>query len=176
MVRQQAAPLGQRAEPLHCADCPLHQVPKEPAIGENKTRANANSVATYLAAVTDAQRQRDCRTLSTLMQRLTGHPAAMWGTGIVGFGSYHYRYASGREGDAAETGFAARKGDISVYLTTPCDGQEALLARLGRHKMGKACLSIQKLADVDMVVLAELISGSVAELRRRYPPVDPLAR
>ena len=91
----------------------------------------------------------------------------MWGTSIVGFGSYHYKYASGREGDACLTGFSSRKGDISVYLTS-FPGQEELLAKLGKHKMGKACLYIRKISDVDLTVLEQLIVGCVAEQNRRY--------
>lgn len=92
----------------------------------------------------------------------------MWGAGIVGFGSYHYRYESGREGDWAVAGFSPRKGDISVYLMAEAPGQAELLSRLGRHKMGKACLYIRKLADVDVEVLAQLVADSVAEVKRRY--------
>jgi len=92
----------------------------------------------------------------------------MWGTSIVGFDSYHYTYASGHSGDSCVAGFSSRKGDISVYLTAGFPGHEDLLAKLGRHKMGKACLSIRRLSDVDMEILEKLVAGSVAETRRRY--------
>ena len=92
----------------------------------------------------------------------------MWGSSIVGFGSYHYRYESGREGDSCATGFSSRKTDISVYLTASFPGQEALLARLGKHKMGKACLSIRRLSDIEIGVLEQLVAGSVEAVRERY--------
>ena len=92
----------------------------------------------------------------------------MWGSSIVGFDSYHYKYKSGREGDSAVTGFSSRKGDLSVYLVASSPGQEQLLARLGQHKMGKSCLYIRKLADVNIGVLEQLIAGSVAEVKRRH--------
>ena len=100
------------------------------------------------------------------MTRVTGFPAVMWGTAIIGFGSYHYRYASGHEGDACLVGFASRKSDISVYLSTDFTSRDALLARLGKHKMAKACLSIRKLIDVDLGVLEQLITESVAQVKR----------
>ncbi|NDK38465.1 DUF1801 domain-containing protein [Pseudoxanthomonas gei] len=137
-------------------------------MAENKTRATDASVTAYLSAIADEERKRDCATIAEMMARITQAPARMWGTSIVGFDSYHYRYESGREGDAPVTGFSSRKSDISVYLSTGAPDQEALLARLGRHKMGKACLSIRKLADVDMDVLEQLVAGSVAEVRRRH--------
>ena len=134
----------------------------------NKTTQNEASVAACLAAIEDEGRRRDCEALSALMSRLTQAPPVMWGTGIVGFDRYHYRYESGREGDAPVIGFSARKGDISVYLSASAPDQEALLARLGRHKMGKACLSLRKLADVDMAVLEQLVAGSMAEVKRLH--------
>lgn len=103
-----------------------------------------------------------------MMSRITGKPAVMWGPSIVGFDTYHYRYESGREGDMAVTGFSPRKTDISVYIDASTPEQAELLARLGRHKMGKACLSIRKLSDIDAAVLEKLITASVAETKRRY--------
>lgn len=135
---------------------------------ENKTRPTPARVEDYLAAIADDPRRADCVALAAMMARITQQKATMWGPGIVGFGSYHYRYDSGREGDACLTGFASRKGDISVYLTASFPGQDALLARLGRHRMGKACLYLRRLADVDTQVLEQLVAGSVAEVRRRH--------
>ena len=134
----------------------------------NKTTPTDAGVSAFLAAIEDDQRREDCRTLLALMGRITGKPAVMWGASIVGFDTYHYRYESGREGDWAVTGFSPRKGDISVYLTAASPEQDDLLARLGRHKMGKACLYIRRLADIDLAVLEQLITASVAEVRRRY--------
>ena len=137
-------------------------------MSENKTKPTRMSVATFLASVEDDQRRADCEALSGIMHKITGDPAVMWGPGIVGFGTYHYRYESGREGDWAVTGFAPRKRDISVYLLASGANQADLLSRLGRHKMGKSCLYIRKLSDVDPAVLEQLIADSVAEVKRRH--------
>ncbi|MBB1471706.1 DUF1801 domain-containing protein [Luteimonas sp. MC1782] len=135
-------------------------------MSENKTKPTDSSVSTFLDAVEDDQRREDCQALLAMMARITGKPAAMWGPSIVGFDSYHYRYASGREGDMAVTGFSPRKHDISVYLTASGPVQAGLLARLGRHKMGKSCLSIRRLSDVDPEVLEKLVADSVAAVKR----------
>ena len=136
-------------------------------MAENKTKATEASVERYFSTIEDAARRNDCAALAELMTKATNQPPTMWGTSIVGFGSYHYIYASGREGDSCLTGFASRKGDISIYLTS-FPGQEALLAQLGKHKMGKGCLYVRKLSDVDLNVLEQLIVGSVTERRRQY--------
>jgi hypothetical protein len=138
-------------------------------MAENKTRATDARVDDYLAAIENDERRKDCETLSRLMSQVTKQPPVMWGTGIVGFGSYHYKYDSGREGDCCLTGFAARKGDISVYLTASMAERDALLATLGRHKMGKGCLYLRKLGDIDLQVLEQLVAESVAAIRARYP-------
>lgn len=137
-------------------------------MSENKTKETDASVQKYLSAIEDDARRTDCETIANLMSKITKAPAKMWGTSIVGFGSYHYIYDSGREGDASLTGFSSRKGDISVYLAASGENQEQLLTQLGRHKMGKGCLYIRKLADVDMKILKQLITESVAEVNRRY--------
>jgi len=137
-------------------------------MAENKTKATKASVEKYLSAIKDEVRRKDCAALVKLMSRATKEPPVMWGTGIVGFGSYHYTYESGREGDMCLTGFSSRKGDISVYLTADFPGRDKLLARLGKHKMAKACLYIRSLADVDTKVLEQLVAGSAAERRRRH--------
>ncbi|NLA67960.1 MAG: DUF1801 domain-containing protein [Gammaproteobacteria bacterium] len=136
-------------------------------MSENKTIPTDVSVSIFLAAIDDAQRREDCQALLAMMSRITGQPAVMWGPSIVGFDTYHYRYDSGREGDMAVTGFSPRSKDISIYLMAEGPDQANLLARLGRHKMGKACLSIRRLSDVDSDVLEELVSGSVSALRDR---------
>jgi uncharacterized protein DUF1801 len=136
-------------------------------VAENKTKATEASVKSYLSAIEDDGRRKDCEALAKLMTRATKEKPKMWGTSIVGFGSYHYQYESGREGDACLTGFSSRKGDISVYLVASFAGQEALLAKLGKHKMGKACLYVRKLGDVDLKVLEQLVVGSVTERKRR---------
>jgi Domain of unknown function (DU1801) len=136
-----------------------------------KTRPTQASVAAYLAAIEDEARRKDCQTLAALMKRVTGHAPRMWGASIVGFDRYHYRYDSGHEGDACVAGFSARKGDISIYLVAGYEAAptRALLAQLGRHKTGKACLYIKRLADINLPVLEQLVAQSVAETRRRYP-------
>lgn len=137
-------------------------------MAENKTKPRTASVEQYIAAIPDDVRRADCEALTELMSKVTKQPPKMWGSSIVGFGRYHYKYESGREGDMCVTGFAPRKGDISIYLLASGAEQEALLKRLGKHKMGKACLYVRRLADVDTKVLQQLIAGSVAEVKRRY--------
>jgi len=135
---------------------------------ENKTKVTEMSVKSYFSAIEDEARRKDCEALTKLMTRATIQQPKMWGTSIVGFGSYHYKYESGREGDSCLTGFSSRKGDISVYLVASFPGQEELLSKLGKHKRGKGCLYIRQLSDVDPKVLEQLIVGSVAERKRHY--------
>jgi len=137
-------------------------------MAENKTKATEASVDGYIAAIDEESRRKDCETLAKLMAKATKQKPIMWGTSIVGFGSYHYKYESGREGDSCLTGFSSRKGDISVYLIGSFPGRDELLSKLGRHKMAKACLYIRRLSDVDLEVLEQLVAGSVAEMKRRY--------
>jgi hypothetical protein len=137
-------------------------------MAENKTKATEASVQDYLAAIEPEAKRRDCEAIAALMARITKCAPKMWGPSIVGFDSVHYKYDSGREGDMSATGFASRKNEIVVYLAADGADQAALLARLGRHKMGKCCLYIRRLDDLDQDVLAQLITGPVAEVRRRY--------
>jgi hypothetical protein len=137
-------------------------------MAENKTETNGAGVREYLDAIPDASRRADCETLSVLMERVTGAPPVMWGGSIVGFDRYHYRYDSGREGDAPLVGFSSRKGDISIYLSCSTPEVDALRERLGRHKMGKACLYLRRLDDVDQEVLAQMVAQSAAATRARY--------
>jgi len=137
-------------------------------MAENKTKPTDASVDGYIAAIDDESRRKDCAVLTRLMARATKLKPRMWGTSIVGFGSYHYKYESGREGDSCLTGFSSRKGDISIYLTASFPGHDELLARLGKHKMGKACLYIRRLSDVDSKVLEQLVAASAAEVKRRH--------
>ena len=137
-------------------------------MAENKTKPTQASVEGYLSAIDDQTRRKDCEALAKLMTKATKQPAKMWGTSIVGFGSYHYKYESGREGDSCLTGFSSRKGDISVYLTANVLAQAALVAKLGKHKMGKGCLYVRMLSDIDLKVLEQLVVGAVAERKQRY--------
>jgi hypothetical protein len=136
-------------------------------MAENKTKATAVSVEAYIEAISDDTRRKDCKALSKLMANATKHKAVMWGTSIVGSGSYHYKYDSGREGDSCLVGFSSRKGDISIYLTASFPGREDLLARLGKYKLAKACLYVRALSDIDAKVLEQLVAGS-AEARRLH--------
>lgn len=135
-------------------------------MAENKTKATRASVDEYLAAIKEEARRKDCEALTRLMAHATKDKPVMWGPSIVGFGSYHYVYDSGREGDSCLTGFSSRKGDISVYLAGHFPEREELLAGLGKHKVAKACLYIRKMADIDTKVLEKLVIASVAERKR----------
>jgi hypothetical protein len=134
-----------------------------------KTLPTTASVAAYVDAIADEARRADCRQLGALMQRVTGCAPRMWGAGMVGFDQYHYRYESGREGDMFVIGFAARKGPISIYMAAGCDVDATLLARLGHYKRGKACLYVNRLADVSLPVLEQLLARAVAGTKQRYP-------
>lgn len=141
---------------------------------EAKTKPTGASVASYLSAIEDDERRRDCKSLVALMKRITGCPPKMWGPSIVGFDRYHYRYASGHEGDCCLVGFSSRKSDLSVYLLAGYEDRETkqLLAALGRHKTGKSCLYIRRLADVKLDVLEQLVRRSVDSTRRRWPSTE----
>lgn len=134
------------------------------------SHATPPDVAAHLAArAATPQQQADCATLMALLGRATGEPPAMWGASIVGFGSYRYRYESGRTGTSCATGFAVRGRELVVYLMAEAPDQAAQLERLGPHKLGKACLYLKRLDGVDLGVLEALVAGSVAEVRRRHP-------
>jgi hypothetical protein len=125
-------------------------------------RPTGASVAEFLAQVPDERRRGDARRLSAMMQEITGEPPAMWGPSIIGFGSYHYRYPSGHEGDAALAGFAPRRQHLVIYLVGGFeDRYRSVLARLGPHKTGMGCLYLKRLDDVDQDALRELIDRSV---------------
>jgi hypothetical protein len=138
------------------------------AKAENKTKPTDVSVESYLGAIDNEARRADCEKLLELMSKITKQKPVMWGPSIVGFGSYHYQYESGREGDSCITGFSSRKSKISVYLTADFPGRDELLAKLGKHKMAVACLYINTLGDVDIKVLEKLIAGSYIERKKRH--------
>ncbi|MGB5344747.1 MAG: DUF1801 domain-containing protein [Woeseia sp.] len=144
------------------------QAAGEGKLAELKTRQTKASVAEFLAAIADPQLRADARKIAALMRAATGSRARMWGTSIVGFGSYHYKYASGREGDWPLLGFSPRKQNLSVYIMAGFSGSQKLLAKLGKHKTGKSCLYIRRLDDIDMAVLRELIDASVRYMRANY--------
>ena len=134
-------------------------------MAELKTRPNDRSVEEYLNAITDERKRRDSLTVLELMEQVTGAEARMWGDSIIGFGSYHYKYASGREADWFLTGFAPRKRNLTLYIMSGFSEYDALLEKLGKFKTGKACLYINKIEDIDQKKLRELIELSVEELR-----------
>jgi hypothetical protein len=132
------------------------------AKNKNKTQETDASVAGYIAAIEDEARRKDCEALVQLMARATKHPPKMWGSSIVGFGTHHYKYDSGREGDICLVGFSSRKGDISLYGLLAAPGHEELIQKLGKHKAGKGCLYVRSVSDIDLKVLEKLVAGAVA--------------
>lgn len=139
---------------------------------KNKTRPSEISAKDYIASLENPQRRADAERLLTLMGEWVGVPAKMWGPSIIGFGRYHYTYESGREGDAPLAGFAARKNETVIYLVGRIEKQAERLARLGPHKMGKACLYVKRLEQIDEAVLHELVMDSIAHLKKTYPTFD----
>ena len=136
-----------------------------------KTKPTKVSVESHIAAIANEEQRDDALTLVALMRRVTRQEPVMWGPSIVGFGSYHYKYASGHEGNSALTGFAVRGSELVVYTAPAFEGRDALLAKLGKHKTGKVCVYIRRLANVDLKVLETLVARSVADTKRRYPEV-----
>jgi hypothetical protein len=133
-------------------------------VAEPKTQKNQASVAEFLAAVADPKRRADAEAVTALMTEVTGTEPAMWGSSIVGFGTYHYRYATGRQGDSPAVGLSPRKQALTIYLSAGFDGYADLLARLGPHSTGRSCLYIKRLSDVDEGVLRDLIKGGFQQL------------
>jgi hypothetical protein len=133
-------------------------------MAELKTKPTSVDVLQFIAGVQDEKRRADCLTLVSLMREILKEEPVMWGPAIVGFGRYHYKYDSGREGEWMVAGFSPRKSDLTLYLMSGFEGKEELMAKLGKHKTGKSCLYVRRLADIDVSVLRELISRSVAEM------------
>lgn len=138
-------------------------------MAENKTKPTKVSVAAFIGAIADETKRADARALVKLMQAASGEKPKMWGPSIIGFGSCHYVYESGREGDMPLVGFSPRKAATVLYVWRGFPGAVALFARLGRHRTGVACLYLKKLADVDRKVLKEIVVRSVAATRAKYP-------
>jgi hypothetical protein len=138
-------------------------------MAENKTQATSADVTAFIDAVADETQRADAHAIAAMMARLSGEPPKMWGPSIIGFGSYRYKYDSGREGDSLRIGFSPRKGQTVLYLIDGYAGKEAQLARLGKHKLGKSCLYIKRLSDVDMVVLEEMVVETLAYMAKTYP-------
>lgn len=133
-----------------------------------KTKAHERTVADFMATVSHPVRRADAEQLIPVMARISGEPPVMWGPSIIGFGRYHYQYDSGHEGDMCRIGFSPRSGSLVLYLA-PYRRHEELLARLGKHKPGKGCLYVNKLADIDMAVLEQLITDAWEAMAERYP-------
>jgi hypothetical protein len=135
----------------------------------NKTTETANSVTDFLNSVADETKRADSFQLVKIMKEQTGFEAKMWGPSIVGFGSYHYKYESGREGDAPLAGFSPRAKEISLYLSQDPTAKEKLLKDFGKHRTGSGCIYIKKLQDINIEVLGKLITNSVKHLQQKYP-------
>lgn len=138
-------------------------------MAELKTKKNDASVEGFLIGVENERRREDSFVVLEMMKRITGEEPTMWGSSIVGFGSYHYTYASGREGDWPRIGFSPRKQSLTLYVMPGFSNYDDLLSRLGKHRTGKSCLYVNKLADVDMDVLEQLIRSSLDAMREMYP-------
>ena len=136
-----------------------------------KTKPTTVRVEDHIAGITNDEQRTDATRLAALMRKVTQHRPKMWGPTIVGFGSYHYKYASGHEGDSPLTGFAARGRELVVYIAPAFAGRDDLLSRLGPHRTGKVCVYMRRLADVDLKVLEKLITLSIADTTSRYHPV-----
>ena len=135
-------------------------------MAELKTKRNKGNVEAFINGVHDEKKRQDSFKILELMKKVTGNEPEMWGDSIVGFGSYHYKYASGREGDWLATGFSPRKQNMTLYIMDGFDEYEELLSQLGKHKTGKSCLYINKLEDVDLQVLRKLVKKSMAHVNK----------
>lgn len=138
-------------------------------MAENKTKPTPQSVADFIAGVENPKRRADAEVLDAMFQRVTGWQPRMWGPTMVGYGQYHYTYDSGRSGDCLATGFSPRKANLVLYIMPGYTDFGHILARLGKHKLGKACLYINKLADVDMAVVEEIVRAGLDDLATRWP-------
>jgi Domain of unknown function (DU1801) len=138
------------------------------AKAELKTKLTKASVAAFLKRVADADRRKDCQTVARIMEKAVKAEPRMWGANIVGFGTYHHKYASGREADWFLAGFAPRKLDLTLYIMGGLDRFPAILERLGKYKIRGSCLHVKRLADVDQAVLGELVSASVKHMKQAH--------
>lgn len=139
-----------------------------PKAGENKTKPTRASVESFINSVDNETRRLDAISLLNLMKRITGEPPKMWGPSIIGFGEYHYKYDSGREGDFLIVGFSPRKANLAIYVLGSLGPDEPLLKKLGKHKTGAGCLYVNKLADIDLKVLEQLIAKSYKATKKKW--------
>ncbi len=137
-------------------------------MAENKTKQTTGSAEKYLTSVADENRRQDAFKVLTLMKRVTKEGPKMWGSSLVGFGNYHYKYESGREGDFFLTGFSPRKQNLVVYIMPGFGKYDALMKDLGKYKTGKSCLYIKRLSDIDVKILEKLIRQSVKDMKKMY--------
>lgn len=137
-------------------------------MAELKTKLTQASVDDFIDAIEDEQRRDDCRQVLNIMTEVTGEPPRMWGSSIVGFGTYTYTYATGRSGDWMLTGFSPRKQALTLYIMSCLDGYDELLNKLGKYKTGKSCLYVKKLSDIDEEILRKLIKLSTDDLKKKY--------
>ena len=138
-------------------------------MAHNKTKPTQQKVSEFIAGIDDKVKRADCRELMKLMSEITGNRATMWRPGIVGYGKYHYKYASGREGDFFLTGFSPRKQALTIYIISGFSIHPQLMEKLGKYKIGKSCLYVKQLDDLDRSVLTQLVKESVAYMREKYP-------
>lgn len=138
-------------------------------MAELKTKKTGASVTDFLNTIEDENKRKDCLAILKLMKQITKAEPKMWGTSIIGFGSYHYKYASGHEGDAPLTGFSPRKQNLTFYIVPGFERYGALMKKLGKHSTSKSCLYIKKLEDVDQTVLKELIAQSIEVMKKNNP-------
>lgn len=136
-------------------------------MAELKTKATGESVETFLQGIEDEKKREDCYQILKIMKKATKAEPKMWGSSIIGFGDYHYKYESGRENDWFLTGFSPRKQNLTLYVLGGFSGQDELLKKLGKYKTGKGCLYINKLEDVNLKVLNELVTKSVQQISKR---------
>jgi len=137
-------------------------------MAENKTQPGKQSVTAFINSIDDKQKRADVKKVAAMMRKATGARATMWGSAIVGYGQYHYKYASGREGDFMLTGYSPRKQALTVYIIPGFEPFKSLMNDLGKYKTGKSCLYIKRLSDIDEAVLERLISESVKHMRKNY--------
>jgi len=138
-------------------------------MAHNKTKPTTQKVSDFINTIEDKVKRADCRELMKLMSGITGKRAKMWGSSIVGYGKYHYKYESGREGDFFLTGFSPRRQALSIYIISGFSIHPELMEKLGKYKTGKSCLYVKKLDDLDRAMLAQLIEESVVYMREKYP-------
>ncbi|WP_264554062.1 DUF1801 domain-containing protein [Flavobacterium sp. N2038] len=138
-------------------------------MAKNKTTETENSVVDFINLVPDEVKRNDAFELIKMMQQQTGFEPKMWGPSIIGFGSYHYKYESGHEGDAPLAAFSPRKAAITLYFSLSAEDREELIAKLGKHKPSKGCIYIKKLADIDLEILKKMVLLSVKNLNKLYP-------